>query len=69
MPTSAIYAGSAATIEGERIYLISLQLPASEMDAIVVAFDPQSPTSPPAADCRFIAKPVVEAIRAAQEQP
>lgn len=37
--------------------------PAEEAD-LLASYDPQSATSPPAADCRAIARPVAEAIAA-----
>lgn len=45
---------------------VSLVLVQADIDAIVNAFDPSSASSPPAADCRAIARPIVEAILAAQ---
>lgn len=67
MSHSATFAGQAATIDGERIYVVELRLSATEMDAMIAAYDPQSATSPSAADCRTIARPVLDAILAAQE--
>ena len=41
----------------------------SDIDAIADAFDPASSSSPPAADCRSIARPIIEAIIAARSTP
>lgn len=38
----------------------------ADIDAIADAFDPASASSPPAADCRAVARPIVEAILAAR---
>lgn len=43
---------------------VMIRLPRSEADALVASFDPQSATSPPAAECRAIARPIAEAIAA-----
>lgn len=45
---------------------VALVFDKAEIDAIVDAFDPGSASSPPAADCRAIARPIVEAILAAR---
>jgi len=67
---SCTFAGTATTVDGERVYIVSLLISADEMDAVIAAYAPQSPTSPPAADCRAIAKPVVDVIyNAITEQP
>ena len=36
----------------------------AEADALLASFDPQAAASPPAAECRAIARPVAEAIAA-----
>lgn len=43
---------------------VLFRLSRSEADALVASFDPQSATSPPAAECRAIARPIAEAIAA-----
>lgn len=45
---------------------VSLVFDKAAIDAIADAFDPSSATSPPAAECRAIARPIVEAILAAR---
>lgn len=65
MSHAAIYAGEAGTIEGDRVYVCTLHLSADEADAILATFDEQSASSPTAAECRAVARPVVIALRAA----
>jgi hypothetical protein len=55
--------GEALTIDGQRIYVVSVRLTASEMDAVLSTFDEASATSPSAADCRAVARPIVVAVR------
>ena len=66
MSHAAIYAGEAGTIEGERVYVCTLHLSADEADAILATFDPNSASSPTAAECRAVARPIFEALLAAQ---
>jgi len=41
----------------------------AQLQTIADAFDPASSSSPPAADCRSIARPIIEAIIAARSTP
>lgn len=43
---------------------VRLVLTPDEEAALLASYDPQSATSPPAAECRAIARPVAEAIAA-----
>lgn len=43
---------------------VHLVLTPAEEAALMGSFDPQSATSPPAAECRAIARPIAEAIAA-----
>ena len=43
---------------------VRLVLTPAEEAALLASYDPQSATSPPAAECRAIARPVAEAIAA-----
>ena len=36
----------------------------ADADALVASYDPASATSPPAADCRAVARPIAEAVAA-----
>lgn len=45
-----------------------LRMTQAEADALLAAYDPQAAASPPAADCRAIARPIAEAV-AALERP
>jgi hypothetical protein len=40
------------------------RLTAAQADALVANYDPASATSPPAADCRAVARPIAEAVAA-----
>lgn len=44
--------------------IVTLVLTPAEEAALMGSFDPQSATSPPAAECRAIARPIAEAIAA-----
>lgn len=59
----ATHHGTGATIDGQQVYVVTVRLTQTEMDAIVDAFDESSQTSPSAADCRAIARPIVIACR------
>lgn len=41
--------------------MVSMLVPKTELDADAAAFDPASTSSPPAAECRAYARPLVEA--------
>lgn len=41
--------------------MVSMLIPKAELDADAAAFDPSSASSPPAAECRAYARPIVEA--------
>ena len=41
--------------------MVTMLIPKSELDADAAAFDPASTSSPPAAECRAYARPLVEA--------
>ena len=41
--------------------LVTMMVPKTELDADSAAFDPASASSPPAAECRAYARPLVEA--------
>jgi len=41
--------------------MVSMLIPKSELDADAAAFEPASVSSPPAAECRAYARPLVEA--------
>lgn len=43
---------------------LTVRLTAAEAAALIASYDPQSATSPPAAECRAIARPIAEAIAA-----
>ena len=43
---------------------LTMRLTAAEADDLLASFDPQAAASPPAAECRAIARPVAEAIAA-----
>lgn len=43
---------------------VMVRLSRAEADTLVAGYDPQSATSPPAADCRAIARPIAAAIAA-----
>lgn len=43
---------------------LTMRLAAAEAAALIASYDPQSATSPPAAECRAIARPIAEAIAA-----
>lgn len=66
MAHSAIYAGEAGTVDGERVYVFTVTLTQTQADAVLVTFDPNSASSPTAAECRAVARPVFEALLAAQ---
>ena len=43
---------------------LTMRLTAAEADDLLSSYDPQSATSPPAADCRAIARPIADALAA-----
>ena len=43
---------------------LTLRITQAEADDLLTSYDPQSATSPPAADCRAIARPIAAAIAA-----
>lgn len=43
---------------------VMVRLSRSEADALLASYDPQSASSPPAADCRAIARPIADALAA-----
>lgn len=43
---------------------LTVRLTAAEADDLLSSYDPQSATSPPAADCRAIARPIADALAA-----
>ena len=43
---------------------LTVRLTAAEADALLASYDPQSASSPPAADCRAIARPIADALAA-----
>ena len=50
--------GDGNIVEG---VMVSMLVPKAELDADAAAFDPGSASSPPAAECRAYARPLVEA--------
>ena len=48
--------------------IVTMVLTPAEEAALMGSFDPQSATSPPAAECRAIARPIADAL-AALESP
>ena len=61
----ATHHGTGATIDGRQVYVVTVRLTQAEMDAIINVFDENSATSPSAADCRAIARPIVASLKAA----
>lgn len=45
-----------------------LCLTMADCDAVLDSYDPSASASPPAATCRAIARPILDAIRAAKKQ-
>ena len=45
-----------------RAVVVTLVLYGDEADALLSSFDPSSPSSPPAAECRTVARPIAEAL-------
>lgn len=43
---------------------VMVRLSRSEANALVASYDPGSATSPPAADCRAVARPIADALAA-----
>ena len=43
---------------------LTVRLTAAEAADLLASYDPQSATSPPAADCRAIARPIADALAA-----
>lgn len=43
---------------------LTMRLTRAEADDLLASYDPQSATSPPAADCRAIARPIADALLA-----
>lgn len=41
---------------------LTMRLTAAEADALLASYDPQAAASPPAADCRTVARPVADAL-------
>lgn len=41
---------------------LTARLSAAEAAALLASYDPQSASSPPAADCRAIARPIADAL-------
>ena len=53
------------TPDGDAVCVeVRLVLTPAEADDLLSSYDPQSATSPPAADCRAIARPIAAAIAA-----
>jgi len=50
--------------DDSRAVLVTVILYGPDADALVASFDPASATSPPAADCRAVARPIAEAVAA-----
>lgn len=44
--------------------VVHLVLTPTEEAALLASYDPQSATSPPAADCRAVARPIADALLA-----
>ena len=43
---------------------LTMRLTRAEADDLLASYDPQSATSPPAADCRAVARPIADALLA-----
>lgn len=41
---------------------LTMRLTAVEAAALIASYDPQSASSPPAADCRAVARPIADAL-------
>lgn len=50
--------------DGSAPVLVTIRMTEADADALVASYDPASATSPPAADCRAVARPIAEAVAA-----
>ena len=50
--------------DGSAPVIVVLRMTEADADALVASYDPASATSPPAADCRAVARPIAEAVAA-----
>lgn len=48
--------------DGTPLVEMRLRMTQAEADALLAVYDPQAAASPPAADCRAIARPVADAL-------
>jgi hypothetical protein len=48
--------------DGSAPVIVTLRMTQAEADALIANFDPASATSPPAADCRAVARPIATAV-------
>jgi hypothetical protein len=59
------YAGPASTIDGDEMVILTVYLRRDTAEALAAATDPAGASTPPAADCRNIARPIGLALREA----
>ena len=57
------------SIDGSEVQVpaMTITVTLAEIDEVLAAYDPASASSPPAATCRAIARPILDAIREAAE--